>query len=141
MGSQELLPKRVVAYIREIGIRSLDHLSDEVLQKTTEAGDRAYPDALQSLVGRWNSMATEEKEAFIDHVSASVIEVMAASAALPVGLKTGRKAAKATRKVIKRQAKKLKKAAAARKSANGKEPDKKAKSAAGKGKAGDKKKA
>lgn len=100
---KKLLPKRVVGYIHEMGVRSLDHLADNV-------GDDA-PAAIQALVGNWKSMATEEKEAFVDRVAASVVEVVAASAALPVGLKLGKKVAKATSKVIRKQTKRIRKVA------------------------------
>ena len=103
MDTKDLLPKRVVAYIREMGVRSLDHLAEPV-------GDDA-PAAAKTLAGHWKAMAAEEKEQFVDRVAASVVEVVAASAALPVGLKLGKKVAKATGKVIRKKSKKIKKAA------------------------------
>ena len=53
----------------------------------------------------------KEKEQFVESVASYVVEVVAASAALPLGLKLGKKAAKATKKVLKKQTKKLRKVA------------------------------
>jgi len=101
--TKNLLPKRVVGYIHEMGVRSLDHLAENF-------GDDS-PAALQTLVNHWKTMSADEKGAFVERVGASVVEVIAASAVLPVGLKLGKKVAKATRKVIKKQTKRIKKAA------------------------------
>jgi len=101
--TKKLLPKRVVGYIHEMGVRSLDHLAENIADDA--------PAAMKTLVGHWKKMATEEKEAFVDHVAASVVEVVAASAALPVGLKLGKKVAKATGKVIRKQTKRIRKVA------------------------------
>ena len=103
METKELLPKRVVGYIHQMGVRSLDHLAENFSEES--------PAAVQTLVGHWKSMTAEEKEAFVDRVAASVVEVVAASAVLPVGLKLGKKMAKATSKVIRKQTKRIKKAA------------------------------
>jgi hypothetical protein len=101
--TKDLLPKRVVGYIHEMGVRSLDHLA-------ANFGDDS-PEAVKTLVGQWKAMSGEEKESFVDRVAASVVEVVAASAALPIGLKLGKKVAKATGKVIRKKTKKIKKAA------------------------------
>jgi hypothetical protein len=108
--TKDLLPKRVVGYIHEMGVRSLDHLAENF-------GDDS-PDSVKTLVGQWKAMSAEEKETFIDRVAASVVEVVAASAVLPVGLKLGRKVAKATGKVIRKKTKKIRKAAKAAKKAS-----------------------
>lgn len=100
---KELLPKRVVGYIHEMGVRSLDHLAENFGEDS--------PAAVQTLVNHWKTMSADEKGAFVERVAASVVEVVAASAVLPVGLKLGKKVAKATSKVIKKQTKKIKKAA------------------------------
>jgi len=101
--TKELLPKRVVGYIHEMGVRSLDHLAENFGEDS--------PAAVQTLVNHWKTMSADEKGAFVERVGASVVEVIAASAVLPVGLKLGKKVAKATRKVIKKQTKRIKKAA------------------------------
>lgn len=101
--TKEVLPKRAVAYIHEMGVRSLDHLAEHF----GEGG----PAAVHTLVEHWKTMSAEEKETFIERVATSVVEVVAASAVLPVGLKLGRKVVKATGKVIRKQTKKIKKAA------------------------------
>ena len=103
MEAKELLPKRLVRYIHETGVRSLDHLAENV-----EANG---PAAVQTLVGHWRAMSTEEKETFVEKVAASVVEVVAASAALPLGLKLSKRAAKAAKKVIRKQTKRIRKAA------------------------------
>jgi membrane-associated protease RseP (regulator of RpoE activity) len=103
MDTKDLLPKRVVGYVHEMGVRSLDHLADNF-------GEGASP-AVQTLVGHWKTMTAEEKEDFVDRVATSVVEVIAASAAVPVGLKLGKKIAKATGKVIRKKTKRIKKAA------------------------------
>lgn len=56
-------------------------------------------------------MGAEQKEDFVQKVSASVVEMIATSAALPLGLKLGKKAVKATKKVLKKQTKKIRKVA------------------------------
>jgi len=100
------LPKKLAGYIHDMGVRSLDHLADSVAPP--EEG--AAPDALQTLVGNWRAMTPEQKEDFVERVAASVGEVIAASALLPVGIKVGKKAVKSAKKVLKKSAKTLKKA-------------------------------
>jgi len=107
--TKKLLPKRVVGYIHEMGVRSLDHLAENFGEDS--------PAAVQTLVNHWKTMSADEKGAFVERVGASVVEVIAASAVLPVGLKLGKKVAKATRKVIRKQTKRIKKAAKQAKSA------------------------
>ena len=107
MDAKAVLPKRLVNYIHETGVRALDNLADNV------ASDQ--PQALQTLVNQWKAMSQEEKEQFIDRVAVAVVNVIAASALVPVGRKLARKAAKSVRKTIKRQKKALKKAASAKK--------------------------
>lgn len=113
--SKNVLPQRVVDYIHEMGVRALDHLADQVdaptPAKSKTAEESPSPGAVQALVDRWKSMAMDDKEEFVERVAASVIEVVAASAALPIGLKLGRQAARATRKVLKRRTRKLRKLA------------------------------
>jgi hypothetical protein len=121
--SQELLPKRVVDYIHEIGVRALDHLAEDFDAQPAAAGGEGVggapaaaagtsaPTAVRELIDHWKSMSAAEKELFVERVASSVVEVVAASATLPLGLKLGKRAAKATKKVIKRETKKLRKAA------------------------------
>lgn len=99
------IPKKLAGYVHDIGVRALDHLAENVPQPA----EGAAPDALQTLVGHWRSMAAEQKEDFVDRVAASVGEVIAASALLPVGIKVGKKAVKSAKKVLKKSAKTLKK--------------------------------
>ena len=101
MDTHAVLPKRLVNYIHETGVRALDNLSDH-------AGDAT---AVQGLVNHWKGLSKEEKEQFVDRVATAVIEVIAATALLPVGAKLGKKMAKSARKAIKRQKKALKKVA------------------------------
>ena len=103
MDPQNVLPKRLVNYIHDVGVRALDNLS--------EAVPSGGPDAVHSLVDHWKSMSTTDKQQFVDRVATSVVEVVAASALLPVGLKLGKKAVKSARKAIKRRRKALKKSA------------------------------
>jgi hypothetical protein len=110
MEVKELLPKRVVRYIHEMGVRALDHLADTYEVKVAPEGEAA-PNAVQTLVGHWKAMNTNDKEQFVERVAVSVVEVVAASAALPLGLKLGKKAAKAARRVIQKRTKRLRKAA------------------------------
>ena len=113
MDSEQLLPKRVVAYIHDTGVKALDHLADNFAAPAASAAGEAAaaPSAIQTLVDHWRTMSKDDKEHFVDRVAASVVEVVAVSAALPLGLKLGKKAVKATRKVIRRRTKKLRKAA------------------------------
>ena len=108
MAKDQLLPKRVVRYIQETGVRALDALAD---RSTTApaAGARAVPAAVQTMAGHWKAMPTEEKGKFVERVAGSLFEVIAASAALPLGRKVGLKAIKAAGKVIKKQRKRLRK--------------------------------
>jgi hypothetical protein len=109
--SEEKLPKRVVAYIHDMGVRALDHLAANVeLPAAPPDGEAAAPNAVQTLVSHWTAMSKEHKEQFVEMVAESVVAVVAASAALPLGLKLGKKAVKATRKVLKKQTKKFRKA-------------------------------
>ena len=83
MDSEQRLPKRVVAYIHDMGVRALDHLADgfEVPPAPPEGEAQTAPGAVQTLVGHWKSMSKDDKEQFVDRVTASVVEVVAASAA------------------------------------------------------------
>jgi hypothetical protein len=104
MDPQSVLPKRLVNYIHDVGVRALDNLAETV---TPDGG----PPAVHNLVDHWKSMSTTDKQQFVDRVATSVVEVVAASALLPVGLKLGKKAVKSARKAIKRRRKALKKSA------------------------------
>ncbi len=111
-----MLPKRVVDYIHEMGVRALDHLADSSAEPPAApgpdaAGSVAAPTAVQTLIDQWKAMATDDKEEFVERVAGAVVEVVAASAALPLGLKLGKKAARDTKKVLKRETKKLRKVA------------------------------
>lgn len=50
----ELLPKRLVNYIHNIGVRALDHLADNFAEPATapEGAEAVPPSALQSLIGQ-----------------------------------------------------------------------------------------
>ena len=104
MEGETVLPKRLVAYIHDVGVRALDHLAD-----TVEHNGAGTEGAVRSLVGHWRSMTEAEKQEFVDKVAAAVVEVVAASTLLPVGLKLGKKVAKSARKVIKKRSKALRK--------------------------------
>lgn len=54
-------------------------------------------------------MSPEDKELFVEHVSALVMEMIVAT--LPLGLKVGKKTVKVAKKVIRKQVKKVRKAA------------------------------
>jgi hypothetical protein len=122
MDPETVLPKRLVNYIHDMGVRALDHLADN---DKPENG----PNAVHTLVDHWKSMSTTDKQQFVDRVATSVVEVVAASAVLPVGLKRGKKAAKSARKAIKRRSKALKKDAKQLAKGNGKAAKKKTKKA------------
>jgi hypothetical protein len=112
----DLLPKRVANYIQDIGVRSLDHLAEHyeapALPATPEGENAAVPaSAIQTLVENWKAMAPEDKELFVERVAASVMEVVVASATLPLGLRQGKKTVKVAKKAIRRQVKKVRKAA------------------------------
>jgi len=113
--SEKMLPKRVVDYIHEMGVRALDHLADSAEPPAAPSPDASgsvvAPTAVQTLIDQWKAMATDDKEEFVERVAGAVVEVVAASAALPLGLKLGKKAARDTKKVLKRETKKLRKVA------------------------------
>jgi hypothetical protein len=98
-----------------MGVRALDHLAGNFQPPPPPAegaeAPAAAPNAVRTLIDQWKSMTTDEKEEFVERVASSVVEVVAASAALPLGLKLGKQAAKATKKVIRRESKKMRKAA------------------------------
>ena len=104
MEAETVLPKRLVAYIHDVGVRALDHLAD-----TVEHNGAGSKGAVHTLVGHWRSMPEAEKQDFVDRVAAAVVEVVATSTLLPVGLKLGKKVAKSARKVIKKRSKALRK--------------------------------
>lgn len=112
--ANDLLPRRVVDYIHDVGVRSLDHLADhyqEPLPATPEGENASAPvNAIQTLVQDWKSMSPDDKELFVERVAASVMEIVVASATLPLGLKAGRKTAKVAKKAIRKQVKKVRKA-------------------------------
>lgn len=118
MEPQELLPKRVAHYIQDIGVRTLDHLADHLDVATPAAppeGENASTvpaNAIQTLVQHWKTMAADDKEQFVGRVAASVMEVIVASATLPLGLKVGKKTVKVAKKVIRKRVKSVRKAAA-----------------------------
>jgi hypothetical protein len=111
LDAQNVLPKRVVDYIHDMGIRALDHLADNVKKSGSPTAEGGAPNAVETLVNDWKSMSKTDKEQFVDSVASSVIEVVAASTILPAGIKLGKKAAKATKKMIRKRTKKLRKAA------------------------------
>lgn len=125
MDVETVLPKRLVAYIHDVGVRALDHLAD-----TVEHNGSGGEGAVHKLVGNWRSMPEAEKQEFVDKVAAAVVEVVAASAMLPVGLKLGKKVAKSARKVIKKRTKALRKSVKALAAKSEKKGKKKAKKAA-----------
>jgi hypothetical protein len=107
----DMLPKKLASYIHETGLRALDHLA----QSNAGAPESTAPEALQTLLGQWRSMTSEQKDDFVTKVAASVGEVIAASALLPIGIKVGKKAVKSAKKVLRKSAKTLKKNAKAAK--------------------------
>ena len=115
MKPQDLLPKRVVNYIQDIGVRALDHLAahiDSPPPVATPEGEPAPVSATQTLVDQWKGMSPADKEQFVGRVSGSVMEVIVASATLPPGLK---KTVKEAKKVIRKRVKKVRKAVAKKK--------------------------
>jgi hypothetical protein len=127
--TEKLLPKRVVDYIHQIGVRALDHLAENFAAPppAPEGAEPTPPGALQSLIDQWKAMPTADKEDFVEKVSVSIVEMIAASAALPLGLKMGKKAVKATKKVLKKQTKKVRKVAKKAAGATAAKPKKKGK--------------
>ena len=103
MDPKAVLPKRLVNYIHETGVRALDNLADNA--------SGGQPGPLQTLINDWKGMSKDDKEHFVDRVAEAVVEVIAVSALLPIGAKLGKKAAKSARKAIKRRKKALKKTA------------------------------
>ncbi len=99
MDQETVLPKRLVSYIHDVGVRALDHLADS-------ANGHA---AVEPLVGHWRSLSEADKQQFVDKVAGAVVEVIAASALLPLGIKAGKKAVKSARKVLKKRTKALRK--------------------------------
>lgn len=115
MKPQDLLPKRVVNYIQDIGVRALDHLAahiDSPPPAATPEGEPAPANATQTLVDQWKGMSPADKEQFVGRVSGSVMEVIVASATLPPALK---KTVKEAKRVIRKRVKKVRKAVAKKK--------------------------
>lgn len=113
----DLLPKRVAKYIQDVGVRSLDHLAahfEAPAPAATPEGENAPAvpaSAIQTLVENWKAMAPADKESFVERVAASVREIVVATATLPVGLKAGKKTARAASKIIRKQVKEARRAA------------------------------
>ncbi len=115
MKPQDLLPKRVVNYIQDIGVRALDHLAahiDSPPPAATPEGEPPPANATQTLVDQWKGMSPADKEQFVGRVSGSVMEVIVASATLPPGLK---KTVKEAKRAIRKRVKKVRKAVAKKK--------------------------
>jgi uncharacterized protein (DUF2236 family) len=118
MKPQDLLPKRVVNYIQDIGVRALDHLAAHIDSPPPPAAPEGEPapagpaSATQTLVDHWKAMSPADKGQFVGRVSSSVMEVIVASATLPPGLK---KTVKEAKKVIRKRVKKVRKASAKKK--------------------------
>jgi len=115
MKPHDLLPKRVVNYIQDIGVRALDHLAahiDSPPPVATPEGEPAPVNPTQTLVDQWKGMSPADKQQFVGQVSGSVMEVIVASATLPPGLK---KTVKEAKKVIRKRVKKVRKAVAKKK--------------------------
>jgi hypothetical protein len=118
MKPQDLLPKRVVNYIQDIGVRTLDHLAARIDSPPPPVAPEGEPppaspaNATQTLVDHWKAMSPAEKEQFVGRVSSSVMEVIVASATLPPALK---KTVKEAKKVIRKRVKEVRKAAAKKK--------------------------
>ena len=116
MEPHDLLPKRVVNYIHDIGVRSLQDWAnrdganrdrpnqDGPNQDGPNRGETG-PFAVQTLVQHWKSMSAEDKERFVESVAGSVMEVIVASATLPLALKAGKKTVKVAKKAIRKQRK------------------------------------
>jgi hypothetical protein len=112
------LPKRAARYIQDIGVRALDHLADHIEVAAPAAppeGEKASiapANAIQGLVQHWKTMATSDKEQFVERVGASVMEMVVASATVQRGLKAGKKTVKEAKKAIRKRVKKVRKSAA-----------------------------
>ncbi|HEX3578444.1 MAG TPA: hypothetical protein VHY33_07760 [Thermoanaerobaculia bacterium] len=132
MEPQDLLPKGVASYIHDIGVRALDHLAEHYeapAPPATPEGENAAAatpaNGVQTLLQNWKEMSLEDKEIFVDRVCASAIDVIIASATLPLGLKVGKQTVKVAKKVIRKQVKKVRKAAKLPKKNDGKKKKKK----------------
>ena len=124
MEAETVLPKRLVAYIHDVGVRALDHLADSV-----EHNGAGGEGGVHKLVGHWRAMPEAEKQDFVDKVAAAVVEVVAASTLLPMSLKL-KKVAKSARKVIRKRSKALRKSVKALSAKTVKKGKKKVKKAA-----------
>ena len=98
--------------IHDTGVRALDALADRSAA-TPPAGSRTVSAAVHTLAGHWKEMAVEEKEKFVERVTASLVDVIAATASFPLGRKVGVKVLKAAGKAIRKQRKRMKKQKAA----------------------------
>jgi hypothetical protein len=110
------LPKRAARYIQDIGVRALDHLADHIdvaapaAPPEGESASTAPANAIQGLVQQWKTMATGDKEQFVERVGASVMEMIVASATVQRGLKVGKKTVREATKAIRKRVKKVRKA-------------------------------
>src|SRR5260221_8866372 len=89
--TKKLLPKRVVDYIHEMGVRALDHLADNVpppapaaapTEGEGQSAEGSAPDAVATLVSHWRAMARCATAEVVDRSAAPVIPSHAATAAL-----------------------------------------------------------
>lgn len=125
MEPEKLLPKRAFTYARDLGVQAMDRLVETFEPETTtrtgdavedeqsgEGAAESQPSGLMKLVEHWRTMPAEEKEEFVDRLIATAVEVAAVTAAAG-GFKLGKRAAKATGKVIRKKSRKLRKATSA----------------------------
>ena len=112
MANKRVLPKRVLHYVHETGVRAIDALADRS-SSTTPGGPKTVMAAMQTLASHWNGMTVADKEQFVERVTTSVVDVVAATATFPLGRKLGFKAFKVASKAIRKQRKRQKKEKAA----------------------------
>lgn len=112
MAKKRVLSKRVLQYVQENGVRALDALAARPAAASPGRA-RSVSAAVRTLASHWKGMTLADKERFVERVTASVVEVVAASASLPLGRKIGLKAIKAASKAIRKQRKRAKEEAVA----------------------------
>lgn len=82
-------PSEFTLFVRDIGIKAFDTLSDRVSERTTESGANTLKasaaTAVNKLAGYWATMSEGEKEKFFDQMISAAQLVAASAPAMVAG--------------------------------------------------------
>lgn len=87
-------PSEFAAFVRGVGVRSLDALAERVEKRTADP-QKKQPKPVRKIVEYWQDMSLEQKERFFDQMIAAA-QALAAAAPAVFAAKRAKKALKAT---------------------------------------------